>query len=95
MDATLRCAARVKGQAHYRACAAVRDSAPIADNDAMRRVLTVRGRTSAVLGMWPIRSEAARDIAKCFSENVDESVLTQVCTSYTFIVFHDMEANAM
>ena len=57
IDATLRCCLRLVGQASYRAPAAIRAQAAFDDQVAKRRVLTVRGRTSACIGMWPIASE--------------------------------------
>ena len=78
IDATLRCVTRAKGQAHYRSSPAVRASAPITDEDALRRVLTIRGRTGATLGMHLARSESAADITKCIQDNVDNTILEQV-----------------
>ena len=57
MDATLRVAMRVKGQSNYRDSATSRAGAVVGDEDALRRVITMRGRTGAVLVMAPIRSE--------------------------------------
>ena len=78
MDATLRVAMRLKGQANYREPRASRESYPVKDDQALRRVLTVRGRTGAVLLTDLARSEAAADIAEVFLKAVPKQVLEQV-----------------
>ena len=67
MDATVRLAMRIKGQASYRTPKEVRESYPAGDAEAKRRVLTLRGRTGAVLAMKPIKTEPAEDIKGFFS----------------------------
>ncbi len=62
MDATLRCCMPILGQASYRASAATRAAACVDDSESKRRVLTVRGRTSAVFGLWPVPEEDARSV---------------------------------
>ena len=74
MDATLRCAMRIRGQESYRAPAAVRNEAPIGDADALRRVLTIRGRSGAILCMTPIKSEAGADISSWMLKNLSAEV---------------------
>ena len=59
MDCTVRVAMRLKGQANYRCSKATRALSVFPDGAALRRVLTVRGRTGAVLGMWLIPDETA------------------------------------
>eukprot|EP00959_Pyramimonas_sp_CCMP1952_P011386 239003-Pyramimonas_sp.AAC.1 len=56
VDATLRAAARVKGQANYREPAEIRAAAPFPDGASKRRILTVKGGTSAAMGMRPVAS---------------------------------------
>ena len=80
MDATLRCAMRIRGQASYRASAIARADAPVADEDALRRVLTIRGRTGAPLCMALVKGESAPDIGVWLEENVKADVLTQIET---------------
>ena len=72
MDGTIRCARRVKGQADYLEKAAVRNQALFGDDVALRRILTVRGRTGAVIGMWPVRSEASEEVARVFLDHLGE-----------------------
>ncbi len=78
MDATLRIAMRVRGQANYRQSIAIRNAAPVGDEEALRRVLTIRGRTGAVLAMAPIRSEGAADIRDFFMGRLPEDVRNQI-----------------
>lgn len=80
MDATLRCAMRIRGQASYRAAARVRADAPITDEDAMRRVLTMRGRTGAPMCMTLVKSEAASDIRMWMKTSLEADVLNQIET---------------
>ena len=50
-DATLKVCMALKGQASYTAKADLCNSACVGDSEALRRLLTVRGRTEAVLGL--------------------------------------------
>ena len=78
MDATLRVAMRIKGQANYRAPAAVRQACVVKDDAALRRVLTVRGRTGAVLLTHLVRTEAAADIVEAVRSSVPKEAVDQV-----------------
>ena len=49
IDATLRCCMPVMGQGYHRASAAERAQAAFGDDAAVRKVLTVRGRTGVRL----------------------------------------------
>ncbi|CAK0792945.1 unnamed protein product, partial [Prorocentrum cordatum] len=77
IDATIRAAMRIKGQANYRDSAEKRAAAPFDDTVAKRRILTVRGRTAAVAGMWPIASEAARNIKDMLQMRLPQAALDQ------------------
>ena len=57
IDATMKCCTGVMGQESYRAPKAQRDAAAFDDDHSLRRGLTVRGRTGAVLGMVTVASE--------------------------------------
>ena len=70
MDGLLRPAMRVMGQADYRASTERRNAAPIADDTAMRRLITVRGRTGAVLMVKPCLDESAPNINRVLENNV-------------------------
>ena len=78
MDATVRMAMRLKGQANYRQPKAVRDAQLVGDEHAKRRILTVRGRTGAVLCMQAIRSEAADDLKDFWIEHIPANIRNQV-----------------
>lgn len=70
MDATIRILRRVPGQADYRSSAEIRSAAPIPDHEAKRRVLTVLGRTSAVLGMIVVGDESSTAIADALTKDI-------------------------
>ena len=78
VDATLRCCMPILGQASYRAPAAVRAAAAFDDGASKRRVLSVRGRTSAVVGLWPIANEDAGGIAEALVSRLKEPWRKQV-----------------
>ncbi|CAK0905471.1 unnamed protein product [Prorocentrum cordatum] len=80
LDATLRTAMRVKGQANYREPAEIRAAAPFPDGVAKRRILTAKGRTSAAIGMWPVASEAASVVKAALRNHLPERALQQ-CVS--------------
>ncbi|CAK0885113.1 unnamed protein product [Prorocentrum cordatum] len=80
LDATLRAAMRVKGQANYREPAEIRAAAPFPDGVAKRRILTAKGRTSAAIGMWPVASEAASVVKAALRNHLPERALQQ-CVS--------------
>jgi hypothetical protein len=82
LDGTLRVVRKVKGQADYRASKRVRAEALFDDSVAKRRILTVRGLTSSVLAMQPIRSEKSVDIARLLSQEFTEDArLKVICVS--------------
>ena len=77
MDATIRCARRVKGQADYRASKERREAALFGDEVALRRVLSVRGRTGAVLGLWLLPTEDTDSICAGFRREFSIQMLNQ------------------
>ena len=60
---------KVMGQAPYRASKKTRDEAPFGDAVALRRLLTIRGRTGAVLMMHPLQSESSEQIVAAMQQN--------------------------
>ncbi len=78
MDATIRIMRRVKGQADYRASKEKRADAPIPAAKAWRRVLTVCGRTGAVVGLPLIQNEGSIEIARALCEIMDPTQRAQV-----------------
>eukprot|EP00435_Cladocopium_sp_Y103_P008302 s3962_g2.t1 len=77
-DATLKVCMALKGQASYREKADVRNSACFGDAEALRRLLTVRGRTGAVLGLVPIVSEKDEFIANALKGALSQNALCQI-----------------
>ncbi|CAE7280042.1 ABCB1 [Symbiodinium necroappetens] len=82
LDATIKCCMSVMGQESYIPCLKhKRDAAPFDDNDSLRRVLTVRGRTGAVLAMIPVSSEKAEEVTMALGQALPAAGLQQVqCT---------------
>ena len=78
IDTTLRIMLRIKGQARFDAPKQHRMNQPVADSAALRRVLTVRGRTGAVLAMEPVATESSGDIGKAFLATLDPRALAQI-----------------
>ena len=78
IDATLKVCMVVLGQASYRAPASVRNAACFNDAESLRRVLTIRGRTGAVLGIVPIRAEDAPSVVQAIEQSLSQEALNQV-----------------
>ena len=78
IDATVKCCMAVLGQESYRCNAERRNAAPFGDDTAFRRVLTVRGKTSAVLAMVPISSEQADEVALALAQCLSADALRQI-----------------
>ena len=78
MDATLKLCMKMMGQAPYRASKQVRDEAPFGDAVAWRRLLTVRGRTGAVLMMQPIQNESSEQIVQALKDNFSDEQLMSI-----------------
>eukprot|EP00439_Symbiodinium_sp_Y106_P058484 s676_g8.t1 len=78
IDATIKCCVSILGQASWRSNVVTRNEAPFDDVSAVRRVLTVRGRTGAVLGMFAIASEKAEEVAMALGSNLPLEGLRQV-----------------
>ncbi|CAE7478378.1 unnamed protein product [Symbiodinium sp. CCMP2592] len=78
MDATLKLCMKLMGQASYRSPKAVRDEAPFGDDVAWRRLLTVRGRTGAVLLMHPLQNESSEQLVEALSQNFSTEQLQAV-----------------
>ncbi|CAE7834976.1 unnamed protein product [Symbiodinium sp. CCMP2592] len=69
MDATLKLCMKLMGQASYRSPKSVRNEAPFGNDVAWRRLLTVRGRTGAVLLLHPLQSESADQVVDAMAQN--------------------------
>ncbi|CAE7836609.1 unnamed protein product [Symbiodinium sp. CCMP2592] len=69
MDATIKVCLKLLGQESYRASKARRDAAPFGDDTAWRRILTVRGRTGAVLLLQPLQNESSEQLVDVLKDN--------------------------
>ena len=78
VDATLRICMKLKGQESYRKPKRVRDDAPFGDDTAWRKLLTVRGRSGAVLMMKPVISERTEDVCEAFLQDFSSSALNMI-----------------
>ena len=78
IDATIRILRRVTGQADYRSSRHFRQLAPIPDAAASRRVLTVMGRTSALLATSLMPNESTTSIALALTEALSPEERAQV-----------------
>ena len=70
VDATFRCCLSIAGQASFRASKKERAEAAFGDADAVRRVLTIRGRTGAVIDMRTVRTESSADVVASLAASV-------------------------
>ncbi|CAE7290966.1 hypothetical protein AK812_SmicGene43577 [Symbiodinium microadriaticum] len=78
MDATLKLCMKLMGQASYRSPRHVRDEAPFGDDIAWRRLLTVRGRTGAVLMMHPLQNESSEQLTDAMTQHFSVEQLRAV-----------------
>ena len=78
IDATVKLCLKLKGQASYRASKAEREAAPFGDDTAWRRILTVRGRTGAVLMMRPVPSEKTEAVVEALTQEFSEDELNLI-----------------
>ena len=78
MDATLKLCMKLMGQASYRAPQSVRNEAPFGDDVAWRRLLTIRGRTGAVLLMHPLQNESSEQVVDALVQNFSADQLRSV-----------------
>ena len=78
LDATFKVCLKIKGQASYRASKAERDAAAFDDDEALRRVLTCRGRTGAVIDMAPVKTEKSTEIKDCLEARLPSQSFAQV-----------------
>ena len=63
IDATVKCMMKILGQASFNESQDLRDAAALPDAESVYKLLTVRGRTNAVLALRGIRSEASHVVA--------------------------------
>ena len=73
MDATLNLCMKLMGKASYRSPKDVRNEAPFGDDVAWRRLLTIRGRTGAVLMMHPLQNESSEQLVDALTQHFSVS----------------------
>ena len=78
MDATFKVCLKILGQATYRASANVRNEAPFPDDVAWRRLLTIRGRSGAVLLLKPLPSESSEHLAEALRDSFTATQLSSI-----------------
>ena len=78
IDATLKICMKLAGQASYRASKVERNAAPFGDEVAWRKILTVRGRSGAVLLMTPLKSEKSEDVIAALRDSFTDRQLAMV-----------------
>ena len=78
MDATLRCTLSILGQAAPRATKQEKLAAPVAENESIRRVLTIRGRTGAVCSLQALTRDTASCMATAMRESMTDAARNQV-----------------
>jgi len=95
VDGTFRCCLSIAGQSSFRAPKEERERAAFGDAEALRRVLTVRGRTGAVIDMRAVRSEASSDIAEALTAGIPMKYRNQVlhykCDNPTSELFSQLQ----
>ena len=78
MDGTFRACLPILGQGKFSDPEHVRASFPFHGKEACTRVVTLRGRSGAVLGMEPVHSESGADLRACLLKALPEEALQQV-----------------
>ena len=78
MDATVRLMRRVRGQEDYRCSKARRNSAPIPDSAAKRRILTILSRTGAAVGFVLVADESSGEVVRAVTSVMDPLHMQQV-----------------
>ena len=78
IDATVKCMMKILGQARFNQSQENRDAAAIDDMNSVYKLLTVRGRSNAVLALRGIKSEASALVADALSSSFSSSQRLQV-----------------
>eukprot|EP00435_Cladocopium_sp_Y103_P025845 s3264_g6.t1 len=77
VDGTFRVCFSLLGQARFDASAETKASYPFGRDTAMTRVISIRGRTGAVLGLLPSVDESPAELCRCIRESLpDEGLLS-------------------
>lgn len=78
VDGTFKVCLPLLGQGKFSEPSVIRNENPFAGEDAYTRVITIRGRSGAVLGMEPTPGETGSHIAACLTSCVPHAGLVQV-----------------
>ncbi|CAK9064522.1 Uncharacterized protein SCF082_LOCUS33199 [Durusdinium trenchii] len=78
IDGTFRVCFGVLGQAKFNDPAAVQQQFPFHGADAFARVISIKGRTGAVVGLLPAAGEGPEEIATCITTALPPQALHQV-----------------
>ena len=78
LDAAIKCCMGVMGQESHRAAKGKRNMAPFDDFRASRWVLTVRGRTGAVVALVAVSSQRAEEMVLALAAHLPARGLSQV-----------------
>lgn len=77
IDGTFRVCLSLLGQAKFTASQEERDAQPFSDQESFYRVISVRGRSGAVLALQPSRSESAEELAQVLRLALPQEALVQ------------------
>ncbi|CAK9013890.1 Poly [ADP-ribose] polymerase tankyrase-2 (ADP-ribosyltransferase diphtheria toxin-like 6) (ARTD6) (Poly [ADP-ribose] polymerase 5B) (Protein poly-ADP-ribosyltransferase tankyrase-2) (TNKS-2) (TRF1-interacting ankyrin-related ADP-ribose polymerase 2) (Tankyrase II) (Tankyrase-2) (TANK2) (Tankyrase-like protein) (Tankyrase-related protein) [Durusdinium trenchii] len=78
IDGTFRICLTILGQKPFNVKKKLREEAAFKDSESIRRVITVRGRTGAVVAMFAAHGEGSDDIAQGLTEHLSKDALLQV-----------------
>ena len=79
VDGTVKCTMPLLGQARPGGKSrCVKEPLFISPGEAIHTVVTVRGRSGAVVGFWPLLSEKAENLQDAFLRNLPQTALVQV-----------------
>lgn len=92
IDGTFRVCLSVLGQEPFNAGKAVREEAPFHGRESVNRVITARGRTGAVLAMFPAPGEGSEDIKLGLKKYLGIEALQQVMYAVTDAPSHKLFA---
>ena len=78
MDVIMKICLKLKGQEPHRLSKDIRDIVPFGDDFAWRRLLTIRGRTGAVLLLYPLQDESTSKMVEALSPNFTQAQLAAI-----------------
>eukprot|EP00435_Cladocopium_sp_Y103_P041761 s1353_g11.t1 len=78
IDGTFRVCFSLLGQSRFDAPATEKDLALSGDAEAVHRVISIRGRSGAVLGLLPAKDESAEELLRCLQDVLPANALGQI-----------------